>query len=318
MDTLLRTLAATFAALLLGCIVQVRLQDRPRGPDPGRWSSGIKHALVLYVVPVTLVLSFWNLRLELWMLTIPILGVTTHVVGGLLGLGAARRLQMTPPQTGSMFVCGMMSNVNSFGGLVTFLFFGEPGFALGAVYRMLEPVVVFGVGFPVSASLGGRHPGRAQGWARRILLDPYVLAPNLGLAAGVVLNTLSIPRPAALDAWNPILIVGSSLLMAFAIGLTFRPGRIGAYLRPAVIVAGIKFVALPVLMGLAAYALGYGRVDGGLALKVVVTMAAMPVAFNALVPPSLFGLDLDLANTSWLVTTLGFFLMLPVLYLVLV
>src|SRR5690606_7539183 len=128
-------------------------------------------------VLVTLSLSFLSLRLELWMLTIPILGVTTHVVGGLLGLGAARRLQMTPPQTGSMFVCGMMSNVNSFGGLVTFLFFGEPGFALGAVYRMLEPVVVFGVGFPVSASLGGGHPGRAQGWARRIRTDLSVPPP---------------------------------------------------------------------------------------------------------------------------------------------
>lgn len=318
MDALLRTLAGTFAALLLGYAVQVGLQNRPWGRATDRWSSAIKHALVLYVTPVTLVLSFWNLELELWMLSIPILGLAAHLVGGGLGLGAARRLKMAPPQTGSMFVCGMMSNLNSFGGLVSFLFFGEPGFALGAVYRMLEPAVVYGVGFPVSASLGGRNEARNQSWARRILLDPYVLVPNLGLAAGAVLNALSIPRPAALDSWSPILIVGSSLLMVFAIGLTFRPGRVGAYLRPALIVAGIKFVALPALMGIAAYALGYGQTDGGLAFKVVVTMAAMPVAFNALVPPSLFGLDLDLANSSWLVTTLGFFVMLPFLYLILV
>ncbi|HEX6989536.1 MAG TPA: hypothetical protein VF282_08710 [Bacillota bacterium] len=319
MEALVRTLVATFVALLCGYAGQAALRNHRWGRATDRWSSTIKHALILYVTPVTLVLSFWTLNLKLWMLTIPFLGVAAHLVGGLLGLGGARRLRLAPPQAGSMFVCGMMSNLTSFGGLVSYMFFGEPGFALGAVYRMLEPAVVYGVGFPVSAALGGRGDGdgRGRSWVRRILLDPYILVPNLGLLAGVILNALDVPRLETLAAWNPILIIGSSLLMVFAIGLTFRPGRLGAYIMPSLTVASIKFVALPLLMGLVAYGLGYGQTDGGLPFKIVITMSAMPVAFNALVPPTLFGLDLDLANSSWLVTTAGFFVMLPLLYLVL-
>jgi hypothetical protein len=42
----------------------------------------------------------------------------------------------------------------------------------------------------------------------------------------------------------------------------------------------------------------------------------MPVAFNALIPPSLYNLDLDLANSCWLVSTSLLIFVLPALYLV--
>jgi predicted permease len=44
----------------------------------------------------------------------------------------------------------------------------------------------------------------------------------------------------------------------------------------------------------------------------------MPVAFNALVPPVVYGFDLDLANSAWIITTLGLLVILPVLYVLLV
>lgn len=314
---LAQTLAATFAALLLGYVVQRVGRRWPEGTTD-RWSARLKHLLVLYATPLILLLSFWKLELQLWMITLPLLGILGHLAGGLLGLGVARRLGLARPQTGSMFVCGMMSNLTSFGGLVSYLFFGETGFALGAVYRVFEPIVVHGVGFPVSAALGGRRPPGEAGWVRRVLLDPYVLLPNAGLAAGILLNALEVRRPAWVDPLSPVLIVTTSLAMVFAIGLTLRPARLSAYVAPALAVAGIKFVALPVVMALAAAALGYTRMADPLPFKIVVLMAAMPVAFNALVPPTLFGLDLDLANSAWLVTTLGFFAMLPILYVVLV
>lgn len=84
MHVLFRTLFSTFGALIVGYAVQAALRNHPLGSHTGRWSSRIKHALVLYVTPVTLVLSFWNLRLELWMLSLPLLGVAAHLVGGVL------------------------------------------------------------------------------------------------------------------------------------------------------------------------------------------------------------------------------------------
>ena len=43
----------------------------------------------------------------------------------------------------------------------------------------------------------------------------------------------------------------------------------------------------------------------------------MPVAMNALIPPSLFRLDLDLANACWVFTTLELVLVLPILIIIL-
>jgi hypothetical protein len=42
----------------------------------------------------------------------------------------------------------------------------------------------------------------------------------------------------------------------------------------------------------------------------------MPVAFNALIPPSLYDLDLDLANSCWFFTTAMLVVELPMLLMV--
>ena len=42
----------------------------------------------------------------------------------------------------------------------------------------------------------------------------------------------------------------------------------------------------------------------------------IPLAFTALIPPSIYDLDLDLANSCWLVTTLSIVLILPLLSLI--
>ena len=60
-----------------------------------------------------------------------------------------------------------------------------------------------------------------------------------------------------------------------------------------------------------------GSVDGDLPLKVAVFFASMPVAFTTIVPLTLYGLDVDLANTNWFVTTTLLLVVVPVLSLVL-
>jgi predicted permease len=56
---------------------------------------------------------------------------------------------------------------------------------------------------------------------------------------------------------------------------------------------------------------GFGRIGNGLPLKVVMILASMPVAFNALIPPSIY--DLDLANSCWFFTTALLVITLPLL-----
>jgi hypothetical protein len=45
-------------------------------------------------------------------------------------------------------------------------------------------------------------------------------------------------------------------------------------------------------------------------------LSSMPVAFNALIPPSIYDLDLDLANSCLLITMALLVIVLPVLLFV--
>jgi len=89
------------------------------------------------------------------------------------------------------------------------------------------------------------------------------------------------------------------------------------YLREASVISAIKFVLVPTSVYLLGSFIGLGSVDSGLPLKVAMTLASMPVAFTAMVPPKLYGLDVDLANTNWFVTTTLLLVVVPVLSLVL-
>lgn len=60
-----------------------------------------------------------------------------------------------------------------------------------------------------------------------------------------------------------------------------------------------------------AFALGFGDINDGLPLKVVAIVSSMPVAFTALVAASIYDLDLDLANSCWLITTGSLVVILP-------
>ena len=44
-------------------------------------------------------------------------------------------------------------------------------------------------------------------------------------------------------------------------------------------------------------------------------LSSAPVVFTALIPPSIYNLDLDLSNACWLTSTLALFGVLPIVYL---
>jgi predicted permease len=45
----------------------------------------------------------------------------------------------------------------------------------------------------------------------------------------------------------------------------------------------------------------------------VLILSSMPVAFIALIPPSIYDLDLDCANSCWLISTIFLIVELPLL-----
>jgi predicted permease len=175
----------------------------------------------------------------------------------------------------------------------------------------------YAIGFPVAKYFGSsRHDVPARGLLKHLVRDPYLITAVSAIAVGGLLNIGGVPRPDFYTSVISVFVPLLTLLLLTSIGLAMKFRKIGAYLRECLSISLIKFVLVPVLVFLPAYFLGYGHIQNGLPLKVVLILSSMPVAFNALIPPSIYNLDLDLANSCWFFTTAMLVLVLPLLLLV--
>jgi predicted permease len=277
----------------------------------------VKLAL-LFVNPVAIVGALWTLRMnDGRMVAFPVLGIFAILLGGLLALGASKILKLERRKTGSLFACGFFTNTNAIGGLICYVFLGEMGFALVAFYRIFEEFIYYGVGFPI-ARLYSTDTHEKETWQdklKRLGTDIFVLISLISLFTGGLLNLSGLKRPEFYQAINSVLIPLGTLALLISIGLAMRIKTIQDYLKECVAVSAVKFLIVPVILTLTAFLLGYGKIEEGLPLKVVMILSSMPVAFTALVPPSLYDLDVDLANSCWLFSTSLLVVVLPVLYI---
>lgn len=273
---------------------------------------------LLVVVPITIVGSMWIINIQGSLTAFPLFGLGAYLLGGGLALGASRLLRLQPVQTGTLFTCGYFANVVSIGGLMCYIFLGEQGFALMNLYKLLNPINYYVIGFSIAKSYSLQATTKVSLPVRlkQLATDPFILVGFSSLALGGLFNLSGIERPAVFATINAFFIpIGTSILL-ISIGLTLKFSLITNYLRECVVIAMIKFVFVPVCMSFAAFIVGYGGVDDGLPLKVVMILSSMPVAFNALIATSIYSLNLDLANSCFLFTTSLLILVLPVLYYV--
>jgi predicted permease len=274
---------------------------------------------LLFINPITVVGAIWVIRLQdTRIVTLPLLGVSAILLGGLLALWVARLFRLERGQTGSLFTCGSFTNIGTMGGLVCYIFLGEMGFGLVSIYKLFEEFIYYTIGFPIAKlySAESKRKERFLGRLKMLATDLFILVSLLSLGLGCLLNLSGVKRPELYQTVNSILIPLGALVLITSIGLVMRISKIREYLKECISVSVIKFIIVPTLMTSVALFLGYQRIEGGLLLKVVIIVSSMPVAFNALIPPSLYNLDLDLANSCWLVSTSLLIFVLPALYLI--
>lgn len=274
---------------------------------------------LLLINPMTVVGAVWVIRLkEPRIVTLPFLGASAILLGGLLALSAAKLLRLERRQTGSLFVCGSFTNIGTMGGLVCYIFLGEIGFGLVSIYKLLEEFIYYTIGFPIakwySAESGEKENLTSR--LKRLIKDIFILVSFFSLVTGCVLNLSGIKRPEFYQTINSIFIPLGALLLITSIGLVMKISKIREYLKECFAISTIKFIIVPIVITSFALMMDYQRVDGGFLLKVVIILSSMPVAFNALIPPSLYNLDLDLANSCWLVSTSLLIFVLPALYII--
>ncbi len=279
----------------------------------------LQETALLYVNPIAFGGAIWALNInDVRIISLPFLGAFAILLGGALAYVAARALRLGRKQMGVFVTCGSFTNIGSIGSLVVYILYGEIAVALMPFYKLFETFLYYGVGFAYARSMSDNASEEPQ--ANRLLsifTDKFVVVALSSMIAGLGLNLLGVERPSFYPQLNSILIPLGTLLLLSSIGMAMRFGKMSGYIREAGLITLIKFIAVPSSVYLLGSFLGLGGIDGGLPLKVSVTLASMPVAFVAMVPPTIYDLDVDLANTAWFVTTVLLVVVVPALWLLL-
>jgi predicted permease len=275
---------------------------------------------IFYLNPFVFGGAIWALDMsDIRIFALPFLGAFAVIFGGVLGYVASRLFNHTRKQRGVMVTCGSFTNIGSIGALITYIILGETAVAIMPFYKFFETFLYYGIGFPYAKSMSEMVTEKETSFARlkNILSDRVLQVTLTSWVVGLSMNVLGVERPAFFSLIIRVFIPLVSLSMLSSIGMALRFGKMREYVREASAIALIKFVAIPTSVYLLASWVGLGEVNGGLPLKVVTILASMPVAFTAMVPPTLYDLDVDLANTAWMMTTGLLLVVVPVLWLIL-
>ncbi len=307
--------------LSLGYITQILIQRRvlrlPVSID--RLRKSLQFIALLFLNPIAIVGAIWIVNIHTMRLAaLPFIGLFALILGGILALGASKVFKLPPQKTGAMYGCGSFTNIGSIGALVCFIFLGEPGFALVPIYKIFEEVSYYSIGFPIAKYYSGAAAADEDRWSRLkgLARDPFIIVAVSSIVLGGLFNISGIHRPALYASVNAIFVPLATIMLLASIGLALKFRRVRDYIKEAISVCAIKFAIVPVIASILAFLIGFGQIDAGLPLKVVIILSSMPVAFNALIPPSIYDLDLDLANSCWFVTTSMLVIVLPVLLII--
>ncbi len=275
----------------------------------------LQKVALLFLNPVAIVGAIWVVSIKnVGLIALPFVGLFALLTGGALALGVARILRLAPKKTGALYGCGSFTNIGSIGALICFVFIGETGFALVPIYKIFEELSYYAIGFPIAKYYSSStHTEKVSDHLKNLARDPFILVALSSIVLGGILNLSGVPRPGLYRTVISVFVPLATIMLLSSIGLAMKFRRVRDYLPECVSVSVIKFALVPVLATSLAYLLGFGKIEGGLPLQVVIILSSMPVAFNALIPPSIYDLDLDLANSCWFFTTAMLVIVLPAL-----
>ena len=299
-------------ALFMGCIVLaiiVGYVARRLGLLKSAWAGRIMSSAIIGCDAPIAIVAIWHLDLKPGVGLVPLAGGIVGIVTCLIGLAVARMMRMRPADAAVFGLQSGMGNVGyTLGGCICFAVWGIQGLALEQMFCLMWPFFAFLFCFPIArlygeAAAGGGEKLPLAAYAVRTLwrsLTDLRSLPLYTATAGLLLNLATVTPPAAITESHiiDVLMVAGIFMQFGSVGMTLRARRIPDFWRPALGSGAIKFLVSPLLM------LGLAMVLGlsGDALAVCVILAAMPTALYSVLMANLFGLNKDLANTTFILT----------------
>lgn len=261
-------------------------------------------------IPAAVLSAIWNLYIHDWSITLlPIIGAAIILSGFLIGLILCHFLQLNRAQTGVYAPAAGYTNIGAIGSFVVFMQLGEQGLALIPLFKLFEEIIYYALLFPYAA----RHSATTESDKKGIKCDPVIVITLSAAAVGFILNTLDIPRPQTITKAMDYLVPFGTFCLMYAVGLTFKTKSLQSNFKLAFLISFLKLTILPILAFAMVHALGLDSHSNGLLLKLCVLLSMMPMAFIVIVPAAIYKLDQELANTTWLTSTVLFLLALTII-----
>ncbi len=322
MNKMIFSLVLVFAGLFTGYVFQklVKSSKITINTSLKTVRRRMQTVTLTVLLPVTVTGSIWIAPLRhVEIISLPLLGAFALMFGGAAAYLISFPLGLSREQRGVYAVSGGFTNLGALGGLISYFLIGETAFALVAFYQLFEKFVYFLAGFPLAKSHSSHHQqGKsASGFLIDALKDPVITINTAALVLGTILNLTGIQRPDFFKYVNQLLIPLSSFILISSIGLAMQFGPMKKYLLPGIVMIFIKSLIVPVVTFIPAYFIGLGNIEEGLVLKVLVILSSMPVGFLSLVPPTIYDMDLDIANTCWFFSTASLAAVIPLLSIIL-
>ena len=277
-------------------------------------SAAMKTLALGALIPFATVNSFWTFPLNTGRYAfLPFIGAGSLMLGGAAALFYIKRFKPDPKQAGSIFTSCMFSNISALATFVAYTLLGEEGFACLQVFALFEQPLYFIVGFPLSNEIAKGALSNFRLRARMITEKPITLFPIGALIVGLALHASGLEKPEIFSSVVRFLVPIITILFGLSLGLTLRITKVGKYRKEIIFVHLVKFVLVPVFVLSTGFLAGLADTAGGLPFKVLLIGGSIPVAFMAVVAPTIYGFDVDLANSAWLTTTLSHIGILAVL-----
>lgn len=272
-------------------------------------------ANVVVIATYLSVVSFWSVEISAELLWLPVSTLFICFLPVGVFYAFENRRFADPRQQGSYLISMMLGNIGTLAGLCAYVLYGARGFAYVQLVGVPQILVIVLVAFPLGQLYYEKWAH--QGKTGKLEIHPAELLltwnqlPAVGVAVGLSLAAMDAPRPEAVTTLFTWLIHISAWLGMAPVGYDLTPESVRRYAWKLWPVFPVKFLFLPAAL----YALTSLFVTDPEITTCVLLCAAAPTAIFSVSTAQLYGLDVDLAEASFLTTTIAFLLVVyPVIY----
>lgn len=266
------------------------------------------------IVSILSFLSFWTLKISWDLLWLPVFGILACVFPGLIAKFTFASSYKNLNDRGAYMMASMLSNIGTLSGLCAFIVYGIQGFAYLQIVAMFQTLFTLCFCFPLANYYHNKAVSRirkhkAQISIRALLFNLNQL-PVLAMIIGFILALNDIPKPQiCYDVFNSLVHIGAWAGL-FPVGYITKFDKAKYFLRKTADIAIVKFIVLPLI----AYFVVTRLFDDPVLIGSMIIAFSAPTAINAVLACSIYKLNVNIAISSFISTTIIFLLIIFPLY----